>query len=141
MESKEFCLKEGELKVLCEHMLDLDSKIFLLVGEVGSGKSTLVQAFASCFSARTCSPSFSFINEYDIGQAVKKSKIYHYDFYFKDTPMHALEAFECLQNEGFHFLEWGEVLETNLTELGFKFAKIKIIEKEEHSRIYTIEEV
>ncbi|PAF49688.1 tRNA (adenosine(37)-N6)-threonylcarbamoyltransferase complex ATPase subunit type 1 TsaE [Helicobacter sp. 13S00401-1] len=137
---KKFCLKEDGLEALCAVMLTLESKIFLLVGDVGSGKSTLVQAFAKGFSARTSSPSFSFINEYEITKDNQTSKIYHYDLYFKDSPMHFLEIFECLQNEGFHFLEWGEAIESHLTDMGFKFAKIKIVEKEKDSRVYIIEE-
>lgn len=55
-------------------------RIFLLEGEMGAGKTTLIKAICDYFEVEenVCSPTFAIINEY---LSSKVGKIFHFDFY------------------------------------------------------------
>ena len=56
------------------------SNIFLFYGEMGSGKTTLIQSLCKNIGVfdKVLSPTFSIINEYKMKN---KSLLYHFDFY------------------------------------------------------------
>ncbi len=58
--------------------LNLNSKIYILYGNMGSGKTTLIKSIVEKLDIDgvVSSPTFSIINEYYNGD-----KIYHFDFY------------------------------------------------------------
>ena len=62
--------------ILCNNY----SNIFLFYGEMGSGKTTLIQSLCRNIGVfdKVLSPTFSIINEYQIKN---KSLLYHFDFY------------------------------------------------------------
>ncbi len=62
--------------ILCNNY----SNIFLFYGEMGSGKTTLIQSLCKNIGVfdKVLSPTFSIINEYKIQN---KSLLYHFDFY------------------------------------------------------------
>lgn len=66
---------------MAEHLQQVAAaeRIFLFYGEMGAGKTTLIQAFCQKMgvSDRMSSPTFSLVNEY----AGAKEPIYHFDLY------------------------------------------------------------
>ncbi len=124
--------KEQDLAPLCRFLKDeCRAKIFLLRGELASGKTTLVKYFAAQFGIKdTSSPTFSVMNNY-------ADLIYHYDIYQKP-------ALEFLQSgladnfaaPGFHFIEWAdENIERFLKALGLEYRVISITRKDEKREI------
>ena len=88
--------------------------VVILAGEVGAGKTTLVQSYSDL--PETASPTYSVINEY--------GDIVHADFYrLKDREeiMH-LELPLYADGKSIFFIEWGRDYLQDLTrELGFDF--------------------
>lgn len=96
-----------ELSVFCEKLIKTFSKkqLVLLEGELGVGKTTVVQNIARHFGFATAdSPTFSIINEYPT-----LPKIFHVDLYRLESA-HDVEStgFWDLfsQESGFIFVEW-----------------------------------
>ncbi|MCX7727904.1 MAG: tRNA (adenosine(37)-N6)-threonylcarbamoyltransferase complex ATPase subunit type 1 TsaE [Bacteroidia bacterium] len=91
-----------------------DKKILLLKGQLGAGKTTLVQAFGKILQVKEhiTSPTFSIMHEYHNDT----KKIYHFDLY-------RLESDKELKNIGFEqflyegdycFIEWPEIIEDKI---------------------------
>lgn len=97
--------------------------IVLLVGDLASGKTTLVQNFVSYLGLKdeATSPTFSILNIYD-------NKIYHYDIYNEGSDKFMQSGLlENLEFDGYHFIEWAdEKLEKTILASGFEFMKIEI---------------
>ncbi|BCD68212.1 tRNA (adenosine(37)-N6)-threonylcarbamoyltransferase complex ATPase subunit type 1 TsaE [Nitratiruptor sp. YY09-18] len=93
--------------------------IILLEGDLGSGKTTLVRAFAK--SDEVTSPTFSI-------QQVYPGSIYHYDLYNAGfEKFMELGLFEELVKEGYHFIEWpSDELKNFLNAIGFDYLSVKI---------------
>jgi tRNA threonylcarbamoyladenosine biosynthesis protein TsaE len=110
---------------VAEFLLEQEKRIYLLSGELGAGKTFLVQQVAKKvgnWGEPVTSPTFSLQNVYST-----TPPIYHYDLYQKGVE-HFLELglLEELEKPGFHFIEWGEALAPLLKQLGFKFGVIEI---------------
>lgn len=110
---KEYILKSASLEetdavaaTLLNHYPE--KKIFLLHGDLGAGKTTLVQAFCRHLGVRdqAKSPSFSIVNEY----AGKSGPVYHFDFYRLNDESEAAElGLEEYWDSGHPcFVEWPE---------------------------------
>ena len=116
-----------------EEMLP-DGGIVLLVGDLASGKTTLVQNFVKTLGLKdeATSPTFSILNIYD-------DKVYHYDIYNEGSDKFMQSGLlENLELEGYHFIEWAdEKLEGMIKATGFEFMKIKI-EHREKNRVYKV---
>jgi tRNA threonylcarbamoyladenosine biosynthesis protein TsaE len=100
-----------------------DGGIVLLIGDLASGKTTLVQNFVKYLGLKdeATSPTFSILNVYD-------DRIYHYDIYNEGSDKF-LESglLENFEKDGYHFIEWAdEKLEKMIEVLGFEFMKIEI---------------
>ncbi len=97
--------------------------IVLLVGDLASGKTTLVQNFVKMLGLKdeATSPTFSILNIYD-------DKVYHYDIYNEGSDKFMQSGLlENLELEGYHFIEWAdEKLEALMQATGFEFMKIEI---------------
>lgn len=97
--------------------------IVLLVGDLASGKTTLVQNFVKKLGLKdeATSPTFSILNIYD-------DKLYHYDIYNEGSDKFMQSGLlENLELEGYHFIEWAdEKLESMIKVTGFEFMKIEI---------------
>jgi len=108
--------------------------IVLLVGDLASGKTTLVQNFVKTLGLKdeATSPTFSILNIYD-------DKVYHYDIYNEGSDKFMQSGLlENLELEGYHFIEWAdEKLERMIKVTGFEFMKIKI-EHREKNRVYKV---
>ncbi len=132
---KEFLLSEKELPKFVKYLryLAKDDGIFILRGDLASGKTSLVKAFCKELKiGDVSSPTFSVLNIY-------KDMVYHYDIYNKGVKdFISLGFLETLENEGFHFIEWGdEKLEKILRDYGFEYFLIEI-EPRGDKRLYRI---
>ena len=70
-----------DLDAVAEHLKQVaaSERIFLFHGEMGAGKTTLIQAFCQKMGVtdRMSSPTFSLVNEYESADG----PIYHFDLY------------------------------------------------------------
>jgi len=96
-------------------------------GEMGAGKTTLINAILSHFRIddHVSSPTFSIINEYF---SEKYGKVYHCDFYRINSPKEALElgVEELFADDTWCFVEWPEKLGNLLPQ---NFVSLKITEE------------
>ena len=133
---KSLVLDENSLRQLCE-TLDLKNQrgIYLLKGDLASGKTTLVKAMVQYLgnSSVVTSPTFLLAQDYGEG-------IYHYDIYQKNLEeLLEIGFLEELEKEGWHFIEWGdEKLAKILKQIGMDFKSIEILPKQ-HLREYRID--
>ncbi|MCI2235595.1 MULTISPECIES: tRNA (adenosine(37)-N6)-threonylcarbamoyltransferase complex ATPase subunit type 1 TsaE [Helicobacter] len=133
---KSLVLDENSLHQLCE-TLDLKNQrgIYLLKGDLASGKTTLVKAMVQYLgnSSVVTSPTFLLAQDYGEG-------IYHYDIYQKNLEeLLEIGFLEELEKEGWHFIEWGdEKLAKILKQIGMDFKSIEILPKQ-HLREYRID--
>ena len=108
--------------------------IVLLVGDLASGKTTLVKNFVKVLKLKeeVTSPTFSILNIYD-------DKVYHYDIYNEGSSKFLQSGLlENLEHSGYHFIEWADdKLEKLIKELGFDYIKINI-SNEGQKRAYRI---
>ncbi len=97
-------LAEGK----CEGIEVEKGSVFLLVGEVGAGKTTFVKGFASfwCLEEEVSSPTFTIMNEYKNDNV----KILHSDLYrlFNSEEVYELGLEEFIAENDYSFIEWPE---------------------------------
>ncbi|GBD95784.1 MAG TPA: tRNA (adenosine(37)-N6)-threonylcarbamoyltransferase complex ATPase subunit type 1 TsaE [Nitrospirae bacterium] len=104
--------------------------VVCLYGELGSGKTTMVQGIASAFGISErdiTSASFTIIAEYDAG-----TPFYHIDLY-RVTPgeVPELGLQEYLGSAGISVIEWAERAEGEIPDNSIR---VSLNHKEEHSR-------
>lgn len=84
-------------------------KFWVLQGQMGAGKTTLIKALARRFGVvdSVSSPTFGIVNEY---QTESKDTIFHFDFYRMEDPMEALDIGieEYFYSGKYCWLEWAE---------------------------------
>ncbi|MCL9821457.1 tRNA (adenosine(37)-N6)-threonylcarbamoyltransferase complex ATPase subunit type 1 TsaE [Helicobacter sp. 14348-15] len=133
---KSLVLDENSLHQLCE-TLDLKNQrgIYLLKGDLASGKTTLVKAMVQYLGNSSVVTSPTFLLAQDYGE-----EIYHYDIYQKNLEeLLEIGFLEELEKEGWHFIEWGdEKLAKILKQIGMDFKSIEILPKQ-HLREYRID--
>lgn len=132
-------VQQGDWKALAEAARALlkeasTRKIWLLRGEMGSGKTTLVAALCKELGVlnHPTSPTFSLANQYQLpnGQTLN-----HLDLYRLETP----EAFwdagleECLNSGDYCWIEWPDLALRFLSEPAFEV----LLERTETSHIIT----
>jgi len=85
------------------------SRVWLLQGGPGAGKTTLVKSLARLLGSpdTVASPTFSMVHEYRLPN---HEKIYHFDFYrlTKEEEAYQIGAEEYFDSGEYCFLEWGE---------------------------------
>ncbi len=86
--------------------LDTTNKVFLIHGEMGSGKTTLIKEICKVLGSKDdlSSPTFSIVNEY----TYPKGKIFHFDLYRIKNLEELLDiGFEdYIQSGNYCFIEW-----------------------------------
>ncbi|MBR9861099.1 tRNA (adenosine(37)-N6)-threonylcarbamoyltransferase complex ATPase subunit type 1 TsaE [bacterium] len=107
---KEFQLSEDQLQILVSELTRIyeqeDRFVFLLNGDLGAGKTSLVKEFCKALDPNVAvdSPTFSIVNVYSCSDL----KVYHMDLY-------RLESVEEIEDIGFWeyldkktpvFIEW-----------------------------------
>ncbi len=135
--TKEFVLGIDEIGKLISFLKKKAPKggIFLLKGDLASGKTTLVKEFCkeAGIKESVSSPTFSVLNIYE-------DRVYHYDIYNKGLKEFlSMGLLETLEEEGYHFIEWAdENLEEILKNYGYNYFKISITPIED-KRVYKVE--
>jgi len=115
---------------------NIHSNIILLLGEMGSGKTTLVKHLVKNLGGidEVSSPTFALVNEYQ----TPDKKIYHFDLYRLKDETEALDfgIEEYFADENaLIFIEWPQIIETYIPE---NSQKIRIIVKNSDTRILEI---
>ncbi len=117
---------EPELEKLSGQLLDnfVEEKIWLFMGEMGVGKTTLIKSICSCLGVidEMTSPTFSIVNEY-VTEA--HEELYHFDFYRMEDQNEAINiGIEDYFFSGHRcFIEWPEVITDFLPD---KYLEISI---------------
>jgi tRNA threonylcarbamoyladenosine biosynthesis protein TsaE len=95
--------------------LDLNCRIFIFYGEMGSGKTTLIKEICKHLGSadNLSSPTFSIVNEYEYSNG----KIFHFDLYRLKNSEELLDlGFEEYINSGnYCFIEWPKLAEPLLS--------------------------
>lgn len=111
-----------------------EGDVFLLHGNLGSGKTTLTQFIAKelGITQPVTSPTFNLINCYTEGKFI----FYHVDLYRIETPeeIESLDMDSFLYPNGISFIEWAERAEDYMPGNAIEI----YIEREEDGRRITI---
>jgi tRNA threonylcarbamoyladenosine biosynthesis protein TsaE len=106
-------------------------RCFLLYGEIGAGKTTLVNKICRLLGAKEAanSPTFSLVNEYTYVADGRRQLIYHIDLYRLDSLAEAMDIGieDYLYSGAYCFVEWPELIEELVPEDALKI-KIEITE-------------
>ncbi len=93
---------------------------FALYGQLGAGKTTLVQAICQVLEVRetVASPTFALVNEYTYKDKGAEAYVYHIDLYRLRTLEEALDIGieEYLDSPHYCFVEWPQLIEPLLDE-------------------------
>lgn len=106
-----------------------DRKVLLFYGEIGAGKTTLIQHFCKSFDVaqKVNSPTFSLINEYSYKDKNDNAEclIHHLDLYRLKNIEEAIDIGieDYLFADSYCLIEWPEIIEPLLPE---NVVKIKI---------------
>ncbi len=94
----------------------LPGEVYALVGDLGTGKTTLVQAVARGLGIKSkiLSPTFTIVQEYDEGRL----PLYHFDVYrvSSEDDLFELGFDEYLEGRGICLIEWADLIEELLPE-------------------------
>jgi tRNA threonylcarbamoyladenosine biosynthesis protein TsaE len=98
-----------DLQVVAKELLsETQQRVWLLSGEMGAGKTTLIKSICEELGVSNgmSSPTFSIINQYN----GKDKTIYHFDFYRLKNEVEAFDigVEEYLESGNYCFLEWSE---------------------------------
>ncbi len=114
------CLREGD--------------ILLIRGELGVGKTRLVQGIAAGLGIdeHITSPTFTLIREYQ-----GRLPLYHVDLYrLEDEDFHSLGLEEYLEDDGVICVEWGEKLEGTIH---YNHLLVEILWQDEGTRLVRLQ--
>lgn len=107
--------------------LNQHSKVFLMDGQMGAGKTTLIKEICKTLGSTDnfSSPTFSIVNEYNYPDG----KIFHFDLYRIKNMEELMDLGfdEYVYSDNYCFIEWPELAEGFLKD---NFVKIKIHTKE-----------
>ncbi len=99
---------QEELPIKLKEVLNFfrEEKIFLLNGEMGAGKTTIIKHFCSLLGSddNFSSPTYSIVNEYHSSQG----KIYHMDLFRLKNKAELLDLGfeEYIHSGNYCFIEW-----------------------------------
>jgi len=128
----------NELEKVAARIFDIGRNInvWLLKGEMGSGKTTFTNALAAHIGVIDIvnSPSFGIVNEY---QTRNGQILYHFDFFRLKSPQEVFELgfFEYVDSGNYCFIEWPEMVEPLLEK---PFVEILIDITDNDSRTFNV---
>ncbi|MCO6493052.1 MAG: tRNA (adenosine(37)-N6)-threonylcarbamoyltransferase complex ATPase subunit type 1 TsaE [Phaeodactylibacter sp.] len=108
------------------------ARVMAFYGEIGAGKTSLIQALCRCLGVKeeVASPTFSIVNEYEYkGLREEKEKpVFHMDLYRLRDIEEALQIGieDYLYSGAYCLIEWPELIEALLPE-GTVRIKLEII--------------
>lgn len=112
-----------------------EGKICLFIGDMGSGKTTLIREICEIMGTEdnVASPTFSLVNEYQTGAGL----VYHFDFYRVDSLEEALDAGveDYFYSGNLCLIEWPEIIEPVLPD---RYLKIEIDNIDKEKRNYKL---
>src|SRR5215212_5216534 len=89
-----------------------DQKVFAFHGQMGAGKTTIIEALCRYKGVKDTmgSPTFSIINEYSFLEDEKEKLIYHIDLYRLKHEEEIMQAGveDCIYSNEICFVEWPE---------------------------------
>jgi ATPase, YjeE family len=138
-----FVEKVEDLKALVGQILEFagSRKKWLFTGEIGAGKTSLIQAICQYFTVneKVTSPTFSLINEYS-GLNPKNGAsilLYHMDLYRLEQLQEAIDIGieDYLYDEHYCFIEWPALIQPILPEEVLKI-NIEILENSSRKIIF-----
>lgn len=108
----------SEIETVATNLLPhLTSKVVLVNGEMGAGKTTMIKALCKAINSPdvVSSPTFSLINEY---RTASNEPLYHFDCYRIESEEEAYDfgAEEYLHSGYLCFIEWSENIASLLPE-------------------------
>ena len=133
-----FTVDKDNLSVVVDCILSKTgiSKIILLNGDLGSGKTTLAKQLIKALGVKDAvtSPTFNIVSEY---RSENNGLIYHFDLYrIKQTEeLYEIGFEEYLESGHICIIEWPEIAEPFLTSSVYTNVKI---EWKDEQRIYEI---
>jgi len=111
-----------EYPILAKEIISFagDCRRFVFLGNLGAGKTTLIQNICSYFGVEDAvnSPTFSLINKYQGFKNEAQISISHLDLYRLKSIEEALDIGieELLASDDYLFIEWPELIEQLLPE-------------------------
>ncbi len=91
-------------------------EIYALIGDLGTGKTTLVQSVAAALGVRgkISSPTFTIVQEYRDGRI----PLYHFDVYrvSSEDDLFEIGFDEYLEGNGICLIEWADLIEDLLPD-------------------------
>ena len=108
----------SEIEAVATNLLPhLTSKVILVNGEMGAGKTTMIKSLCKALNSTdlVSSPTFSLINEY---RTASNEPLYHLDCYRIESEEEAYDfgAEEYLHSGHLCFIEWSENIASLLPE-------------------------
>lgn len=128
-----------QIESLTREILDSfpDTRIFLLKGPMGAGKTTLVQSFIKCLglSSLVSSPTYTLVQDY----SEKGLWVYHMDLYRAQSAQEIFDLgfWEYIERARYIFIEWPEMIETYLD---LPFISLQMAHSSEKNRTCSIKE-
>ncbi len=116
-------------------------KKMVFYGEIGAGKTTLIQVFCKRLKVQenATSPTFALINEYSYpgDNSMKEGLIYHIDLYRLKNIQEALNIGieEYLYGDHHCLIEWPEIIESLLPEDTIRI-KLEILSDSERKILF-----
>ena len=87
-----------------------DAKVFAFHGQMGAGKTTIIEALCKVKGVKEVmgSPTFSTINEYVYAENGEQKSIYHIDLYRLKDEQEIIQAGveDCMYSNQICFVEW-----------------------------------
>ena len=112
-----------------------ENTVIALIGDLGTGKTSFVQAFARALGVKENlkSPTFNYYLEYRSG----RMPLFHFDVYRLSEAEEVYEVGyeDCLNGDGVTLIEWANIIESELPK---EYIEIKIDYNDEDSRKISI---